>query len=139
MSRRLIPIDLAELTRLKALKFKLRELAKHFGVSVSTLKRRLKPGQAATNAKCAARWYRHGPLPSDVEHCCRWCGVLFAGHRQTTTCSQECREQYTANREFFIPLTKQMIRDHIEYYGLSVESCQRLGMTVSEVEELLNG
>ena len=127
-------IDLNELERLKANGYTMQALADHFGCSVPTIRRRLKPWNVITNRACNKRWHEIGPILREYPKRCKWCGSDYiAGQVTGLTCSDYCKLQFEKYRAFFVELSPRQIAEHVAELGLSEESAARLGMTLDEL------
>lgn len=133
-------IDVEELKRLKAIGYSRQALADHFGCSVATIGRRLKPWYVAMNRECNRRWHQIGPILREYPKRCKWCGVDYiAGQSTGLTCSDYCKLQFDKYRHFFVELSPRQLAEHVAELGLTEDSAARLGMTLDELREAING
>ena len=116
--------------------YTLPELAALYGVSRSTIIRRLSGTGEETNRRCRERWFRQGPLP-EVEKVCQWCFEFYPGNSLTKCCSDSCKREYAAHREFYIPIFKRELVEHFSTVELNRENCRKLGLTESEAKAIL--
>jgi hypothetical protein len=56
-------------------------------------------------------------------------------------CGWTCKKFWEGGlKYYFVPLTREQVVEHVEHYGrIDEQVCGYIGLTVSEVEQILNG
>lgn len=126
--------------RLRSMLWTIPQIAEQLKTSQSTVYRDLLPDYCERNrVQCRER--KRGNLKPFSETRCRVCTVQFVPDRSDRfLCdSPLCRSMWASLRKIWVPLSADLLREHVAHYGgvVTEEIAERVGLTVSELIEAI--